>query len=92
MNRATSEILRWTGHAFTLVAAILFYNHLVTAVLYGDFVVHVYFNHFGEGTVELIAFMVMAPFIVFSAYMQFKETFEAIKVRKNEIHRKTKNT
>ncbi len=79
MRPATCEILRWTGHAFTLVAAILFYNHLMVATFYGDFDVYVHFNYFGEGLPEFIAFMVMLPFIIFSAYMQLKETWISIK-------------
>jgi len=87
MKRAVSEIIRWTGHVFTIVAAILFYIHLFTAALYGEFVVKVYFNYFGEGLIELIIFTIVLPFIAFSGIMQLKETYKSLKRRKENEDR-----
>jgi len=84
MNREHSELLRWTGHVFTIVAAILFYVHLFTAALHGKFTVKVYFNYFGEGLVELIIFVIVLPFIAFSGIMQLKETYDVLKERRKK--------
>jgi len=81
MNREVKEILRWTGHVFTIVAAILFYIHLFVAALTGKFIVKVYFNYFGEGMLELILFIIFLPFIAYSGFMQLKETYDVVKRR-----------
>jgi len=87
MNKATSELLRWSGHVFTIVAAILFYIHLFVAAIYGKFIVKVYFNWFGEGLIELILFCIFLPFIAYSGIMQLKETYDEIKRRKKNEKR-----
>ena len=88
MRKEYSELLRWTGHVFTLVAAILFYVHLFTAAFEGEFVVKVYFNHFGEGLIELIIFIIVLPFIAFSGIMQLKETYDVLKRRKENYEKR----
>jgi len=82
MKREHSELLRWTGHVFTIVAAILFYVHLFTAALYGEFVVKVYFDYYGEGILELIIFIIVLPLIAYAGVMQLIETYNVLKRRK----------
>ena len=72
MNQREKATLKITGYMFTLVAAILFYNHLFVAATNPGFQVQVYFNYFGEGILELILFTCAIPFIIYAFVLEIK--------------------
>jgi len=88
MNRKTESILEFAGHIFTLVAAILFYNTLYVAAGNPGFFVVVYFDYFGEGTLELILFTLFIPFIMYSYIITYRR---ALRIGREQVHRKEKN-
>jgi hypothetical protein len=79
MNQKEKTVFKFAGHLFTLVATILFYNHLLIASLH-DFTVTIHFNYFGEGTIELIIFLCCIPFIMFSFILELQEIKKLKKV------------
>lgn len=87
MNEKLSSILEYTGHAFTLIAAIMFYNHLYTAAGNPGFFVVVYFDFYGEATFELIFFTLCVPFIIYSFAMSAKRVYGNVYIK---VHRKGK--
>lgn len=86
-KKFVKELVEYSGFLFLMVAGILFYRHLYVAATNPQFLVHVYFNEFGEGTVELILFSCFIPFIIYSFIANTKEVAEVIadkKVKKYE--------
>lgn len=79
MNQPSRVMFKFSGSIFTLVVAMLFYNHLFTAAQNPGFYVVVFFNVFGEGNIELLIFLCFMPFILFSFTMEFKNTLKFIK-------------
>ena len=76
MNNKSKRVLKFSGYMFTIVAAILFYNHLFVAATNPGFFVVVYFDFFGEGLLELILFSCFIPFIIYAFAL------EVIEIRK----------
>jgi len=72
MNQKTKTTFKLAGYVFTIVAAILFYNHLFVAATNPGFHVTVYFNYFGEGLLELILFTCFIPFIVYAFILEIR--------------------
>ena len=64
MNQRAKVIFKFTGYIFTVVPAILFYNHLLVASTNPGFQVMVYFDYYGEGLIELIIFLSIIPFMI----------------------------
>ena len=79
MNRPIRAILKFSGSIFTLIAAMLFYNHLFVAAGNPGFFVTVYFDYYGEGMLELFVFLCFIPFILFSFSTEFINTLTSIK-------------
>ena len=91
MNQLARVMMKFSGAMFTLVAAMLFYNHLFVAANNPGFFVVVYFNACGEGILELILFLCFIPFILFSFVTEFKNTckyLQKARRQKYEILRK----
>lgn len=91
MNQQARVMFKFSGSIFTLVAAMLFYNHLFVAANNPKFFVVVYFNYFGEFYLEVILFLCFIPFILFSFATEFKNTYKYLqkaKRQKYEILRK----
>jgi len=83
MNKKVG-LVRFAGTMFMFVAALLFYQHLFVAASNPDFSVVVYFNYFGEGTIELILFCCFIPLIIFSFAVQYLEIVKTIKGKRYE--------
>ena len=66
MNRKLYNIIKFSGFVFMIVTTFMFYNHLFTAVGNKKFFVHIYFDYFNEGALELLIFIVAIPFILFT--------------------------
>ena len=91
MNQLARVMMKFSGSIFTLVAAMLFYNHLFVAAQNPGFFVVVYFNYFNEFYLEVILFLCFIPFILFSFVTEFKNTYKCLQKarrQKNEIFRK----
>jgi hypothetical protein len=73
MDEEVRRIFKFSGHMFTIVATILFYNHLFVAASNPGFQVQVYFNFYGEGLIELFLFLCFIPFIVFAFILEIKD-------------------
>ena len=84
MNQSTRVIFKFSGSVFTLVAAILFYNHLFTAATNPGYFVVVYFNFFNEFLFEIALFLCLIPFILFSFVTEFKNTVNYLKKEKRQ--------
>jgi len=77
-------LVRFAGTIFMFVAALLFYQHLFVAATNPDFSVIVYFNYFGEGTLELILFSCFIPLILISVALQYLDLIKLLKRNKHE--------
>jgi len=91
MNQQARVMFKFSGSIFTLVAAMLFYNHLFVAAQNPGFFVVAYFNYYGEFYLEMILFLCFIPFILFSFATEFKNTYKYLqkaKRQKYEILRK----
>ena len=86
MNQQARVMFKFSGSIFTLVAAMLFYNHLFVAAQNPGFFVVVYFNACGEGILELILFLCFIPFILFSFATEFKNTYKYLQKAKRQNH------
>ena len=71
-SRLFYKSLRLSGIMWLTVSTMLFYNHLYTAARNPGFFVVVYFDHFGEGLLELILFSAFIPFIIYVLYDELK--------------------
>ena len=76
MNEKVISVYKFTGIIFMTITSLMFYNHLYTAAGNPGFFVTVYFNYFGEGTMELIIFTLFLPFIVLAFLIEAKEVIE----------------
>ena len=81
-HRFISELAEFSGILFMMISTILFYRHLYVASTNPEWLVNVYFNEFGEGTIELILFSCFIPFIIYSFFANTKEMAEVIAYKK----------
>lgn len=65
-------IIRISGTIITFVITINFYIFLLVAMTHDDIVV-VYFNHFGEGLLEYVVYLLLLPVIMASFCLHLKE-------------------
>jgi hypothetical protein len=79
------KIFVFSGLTFMFMSTILFYNHLITASLSDSFSVIVYFNAFGEGTFELVMFLIFIPFIAYAYFSEYMEITRRVRRRKRNV-------
>lgn len=68
MNTKLKDTIALIGAVTGFGIILNFYLWLVVAMTNPDMSVTVYFNRFGEGLVEMVFFICLIPFIVFSVY------------------------
>ena len=77
------RIITLSGLMFMFITSLMFYNHLYTAFRNPGFFTVVYFDYFGEGTLEIIVFTLFLPFIAFAIYNQIKQIISRPKPKKD---------
>jgi len=65
------SVIKISGVIIMLMITINFYIFLFVAMA-NNGVVTVYFNHFGEGLLEYIVYILLLPMILFSFYLHLK--------------------
>ena len=75
MKNDVKTIFKFSGFLFMLVSTILFYQSLYVAANNPGFFVIVYFDHFGEGLIELILFTAFIPIILYTIAVEVREVF-----------------
>jgi len=78
MNQQNRKVIKFAGYIFTMITAIMFYNHLFVALFNPGYHVTVYFDYYGEGFIELIFFIIFIPFIIFTFLL---EVIDIIKIK-----------
>ena len=86
------HICKYSGILFMAVCTVLFYNSLFTAYGNPGFFTWIYFDAFGEGFLELMIFLLLAPFIIFAIVLEsiniYKLTTQESKVVEDEVFSK----
>ena len=78
------KLIVYSGFLFMTISTILFYQNLYVASTNPEYLVKVYFNQYGEGTIELILFSCFIPFIIFTFVMMSKDVAEVIALKKEQ--------
>jgi len=87
MNR----LIRYAGIMFAFFITANFYVIMIVAMINNN-AVTVYFDHFGEATIEYILYFLLAPILLYSFYYEVSKFRRAKNAKKRYAKNYTENT
>ncbi|MFW6130052.1 MAG: hypothetical protein ACOC56_02635 [Atribacterota bacterium] len=78
------SVIQLSGNIIMFFLVLNFYIFVIVACISGTYSLNVYFNGFGEGPLECIAYMIISPIVAYAMILNVKDFIRYRKVIKKE--------
>ena len=80
------SVIQLSGNLIMFFLILNFYIFVAVACISGNYSLNVYFNGFGEGPLECIAYIIISPIIVYAMILNIKDFIQHKKaIKKGKI-------